>query len=256
MGNLIRMDIYRMFRAKSFVVCLTTAFIVALAQTPLEQALYSLASVLGSQVTPPVREANFSTILRDPLPMINGMMLFISVALFFYADIENGYIKNIAGQVPRKGYTALSKFIAVIPHNLIFMLVGVAGMLAGTVIFKRIIIDEATLDGLRVFLLKFLLAQGICAILLTVVSALGNKSLGMVLAVLMGLGLLRLAYLGIDMGLKQVFPNMSFSISDYMPDQVLGQSNPDTLTALLVALVSGGIFLPLAVGVVDRKDVK
>ena len=34
MGNLIRMDLYRMNRAKSFRVCLILSFVIALAATP------------------------------------------------------------------------------------------------------------------------------------------------------------------------------------------------------------------------------
>ena len=42
MGNLIRMDLYRMNKAKSFRVCLILTFAFALASTPLEKLLYDL----------------------------------------------------------------------------------------------------------------------------------------------------------------------------------------------------------------------
>ena len=47
MGNLIRMDIYRMRKAKSFWACIITAFVFALGQTP----MLKLLAVLGKMLT-------------------------------------------------------------------------------------------------------------------------------------------------------------------------------------------------------------
>ena len=48
-----------------------------------------------------------------------------------YMDLANGYVKNIAGQVPSHGYLAVSKMIVIAIHNLIFMVVGLIGSLIG-----------------------------------------------------------------------------------------------------------------------------
>ena len=257
MGNLIRMDLYRMRKARSFWVCLILTFVFGLASTPLEKLLYSLGSMLQTEgITPFPETANLSDFLASPLSGLGIMLSMLSICAFFYADAENGYIKNIAGQMPEKGYTILSKFITAAPHNLLFMIAGMAGNLLGTVLFRRIIADPAAADGIRVFFLKLLLLQSISAIFLFVVAALQIKSLGTVLAVLFGLGLLTLVYLGIDAGLQQLFPKIGFKFGDYMPDQVLGEAKPDTVKALAVALVTGGIFLPLAIRIFDKRDVK
>ena len=199
-------------------------------------------------------EQKLSGIIGEPFPMLGLMLALLSVCAFFYADTENGYIKNIAGQMPMKGFTILSKFLASIVHNLAFIAAGIVGNMIGTLLVQRIVADAAVADNIRILCLKLLLLQSICAILLLVVSTFRNKSLGMILAVLFGLGLTPLIYAGINAGLRQVFSKET-DISQYMPDVVMGDPS-DTVKAILVALVTGGIFLPLAIRIFDRKDVK
>jgi hypothetical protein len=91
--------------------------------------------------------------------------------------------------------------------------------------------------------------------LLLVVNTLRSKSLGMILAVLFGLGLTGLIYMGINEGLKPVF-GQATNISKYMPDVVMSETPLDTLKALAVAIVTGGVFLLPAIRIFDRKDVK
>ncbi len=256
MANLLRMDLYRMRKAKSFWICLGIAFALALLQTPLAWGLSMVGRMLSAESLPFPTTAQMSNILRDPFLMLNGMLCLLSACSFFYADMENGYIKNIAGQMPRHGFTVLSKYLAILPHNLLFMVAGIIGNLIGTVLFQQILLDGDILDAAVTFLMKLLLMQSICAILLLVTASFQNKSLGTVIAVLMGLGLMSLVYMMIDTGLDQLFQNKGFSVSDYMPDQLLGQLKPPVLDSILVSLATTALFLPLSVHVFDRRDVK
>ncbi len=255
MGNLIRMDLYRMKKATIFRVCLILAFVLALASTPLAWAL----TLLSRTITPeePVdfpAQVNLAEFIASPMSSIIGMLAMLSIVGFFYADMENGYIKNIAGQMPRKGFSILSRFIAAVVHNAVFMLVALAGNLAGTVFLQKIVVESSIADAVVQFLLKLLLLQSVSAILLLVTSSFRIKSLGMILAVLMGLPLMRLIYLAINSGLSQIFKGAD--IIPYMPDSVLQESSPDVLRALLVAVITIAVFLPLSIRVFDKKDVK
>ncbi|MBQ9408117.1 MAG: hypothetical protein IJU28_01820 [Clostridia bacterium] len=256
MANLIRMDIYRIFKTKAFWVCMIIAAVAALGMTPFERLMWLLARALSSEVPAFEKSVELSSLIGDPFPLLNAMLAMLSACAFFYADQENGYIKNIAGQMPRKGYTLLSKFVAAVPHNLLFMLVGVVAKLLGTLPFKSIAFDGAVLNSIGKFCIDFLLLQSICAILLLVTAGFANKSLGTVLAVLFGTGLLVLVYMGIDSGLDKVFTKKSFSIAEYMPDQLLGDGDASALRRIVVALVTCAIFLPLGIRVVDRKEIK
>ena len=256
MGKLIRMDLYRMFKSRASVICLALAFALALGSAPFAKLMYTLANALSPDVGETLpKEVALSGILSDPFLMINSMLTLLSLCFFFYADVENGYIKNIAGQMPMKGFTVLSKFLASIVHNLIFAAAGIIGNLIGTLLVQRIVADSAVADSLRILALKLLLFQSISAILLLAVSTLHSKSLGMILAVLFGMGLTTLIYFGISQALKPIF-GPETDISKFMPDAVMGEQPLEAVKAILVALVTGGIFLPLAIRIFDKKDVK
>lgn len=256
MVDLIRMDLYRMRRSKVFWVCAILAFLFAFAVQPFSKLAVSLASMLGAESEGFPATYDIAKAIADPLPFFNAMLVMLSACSFFYADRENGYIKNIAGQVPSKGLTVVSKFIAILPHNLFFMLVGVCGCLIGSLLVSRLSAGSGTFDAVRIFFLKLLLLQAISSILLLTAAVYRSKPLGTVIAVLAGLGLLSLIYFAIDSGLDQVFKNKSFAIGDYMPDQLLGESDPDTLTAILSSVVTMGIFLPVSIAVFNKKEVK
>ena len=256
MGNLIRMDLYRMNKGKAFRVCLLLAFILALGATPFEWGMVQISKALAPNETVPFAESvSLAYLIGHPFSSTILMLAFLSIVIFFYADMENGYIKNIAGQMPKKGYSVLSRFIASVPHNLAFMLIGLIGFILGTLPFQKITMDGSIPEAIGIFLLKLLLLQSVCAILLLVTTSFRNKSLGMILAVLLGLPVMSLLYLGVNTGLQQLF-GKSFDITPYMPDQVLKEDAPDAIRAFLVAAVTLGIFLPLSISVFDKKDVK
>ena len=256
MGKLIRMDLYRMLKSRSFLACLILAFALALVNAPLAKLMFTLASSLSSEINETFpAEMTLSGILSDPFPMMGLMLALLSLCYFYYADVENGYIKNIAGQMPMKGFTILSKFQATVVHNVIFAAAGIIGNLIGTILVQRIIADSNILDSIRVLVLRLVLVQSLCAILLLAVSTFRSKPLGMILAVLFGLGLTSLLYQGIDELLKPLF-GPETSIVRYMPDVVMSEKPLDTVKALLVAVVTGTVFLLPAIRIFDRKDVK
>ena len=256
MAKLIRMDLYRMLKSRSFLICLLLTFVLSLASSPLSKLLFTLALTFSPQVNERFpSEKTFSSILNDPFPLMGLLLVLLSLCYFFYADVENGYIKNIAGQMPTKGFTILSKFIAALVHNVIFTVAGLIGNVIGTLIVMRITMDADVLTGLRDVALRLLLLQSLTAILLLVVSACGSKSLGMILAVLFGLQLTPLIYLGLNQGLKRIFGEGT-DIALYMPDTVMGENPLNPLKSLAVALGFGAVFLISAIRIFDRKDVK
>ena len=360
MANLIRMDLYRMVRSRTFIVCLLLSLVLAIAWAPLEKGLSLLSGALNgdsgkskestemldpdegkltegffslipkdqlqtmlmddnpnedmsfvapadvakmladigvrgdlSKVKPdsPLdqmlkfwggdvqalqtelnkltadkksdsgvdvsfkTEITLEKIISDPFIIFGLMLMLISVCSFFYADVENGYIKNIAGQVPKKGLTIISKFAAVVQHNAIFMVTGVIGSLIGNLIVRHITAGNIV-GGIGDFLLKLLLAQAVCALLVLFVSTFRNKSLGTVVAVVMGMGLMGLMYGLIDSGIRKLFPDAGDIFSKYMPDVLLWSASPDAVTSIVVSIVFIAVFLTLAIRLFDKKDVK
>ena len=260
MANLIRMDLYRMNKGKAFCICLILAFLFALASAPLEALLYKLGQSVSAETAKEIGEMkatiSLPALIGNPISTIGIMLALLSCVSFFHADMEAGYIKNIAGQMPRRGFSILSRFIASIPHNATFMLAALIGSVTGNLMVRKVILDGSVPEAVGLFLLRLLLLQGVTAIILLVAASFRNKSLGILLAVLMGMPLLELTlYSAINVGLSKLFSGFG-GIDPYMPDVVLRETNPPVLRAFLVAAVTIAVFLPLAIRIFDHKDVK
>lgn len=258
MTNLVKMDLYRMVRARSFKVCLVLAFLSGFCQVPLAKLFLMLLRFLPDSMEIPdllPKNVTLSSIFENPFPVLNCMLILFSVCYFFYADLEHGYIKNIAGQLPRRGYTIVSRFLALIFHNLVFITAGVLGNIIGTLPFIRITLDAGALKTLGYLGIRFLLLQGICAILLFVTCSLRSKNFGMVLSVVFGAQMMELVYVGIDAGLGLIFKK-EILIEGYMPDQLMDQTAPKVMTSLPVAAVTIAVFLFLAIWLFEKRDVK
>lgn len=256
MRNLIRMDLYRMGKTAGCRVCLLITLILSLIYTPMSRLLYQLAKMFApSDVQPFMTELPLSGILNSPFPVLGLMLSLLSACYFFYGDLESGYIKNIAGQMPKKGYTVLSKFLCVIPHHLVFMAAGILGNVIGTVFFCRISPDAQVGAALLNLPIRLLLLLAMSALLLLVTVPLRSKSFGLVLAVLMGTGLMFLLYMGVDSGLDRLGVH-GFNLESYMPDQLIGAEKPNIARCLAVGAGWIAVLLPLSMYLFDRRDIK
>ena len=257
MSNLIKMDLHRMFKARSFKVCLILAVFFGFIGMPMLKLFTMLLRVIpgGGSIDAMVPQSvTLSSLLSNPFPVMNCFLLMLSACYFFYADMEHGYIKNIAGQMPKKGYTVLSKYFAVILHNLIFIAAGIAANTIGNVLFVKLEVDKDVLKTAGTLGVRFLLLMGLCAILLLVTSSLRSKTFGIVLSVVFGFQMMHLIYVSIDtavlMGLKK-----TIAIEKYMPDELMWASAPKLIPALPVAVVTIAVFLLLAIRLFDHRDV-
>ena len=257
MSNLIKMDLHRMFKARSFKVCLILAALFGFIGMPMLKLFTMLLRVIpgGGSIDAMVPQSvTLSSLLSNPFPVMNCFLLMLSACYFFYADMEHGYIKNIAGQMPKKGYTVLSKYFAVILHNLIFIAAGIAANVIGNVLFVKLEVDKDVLKTAGTLGVRFLLLMGLCAILLLVTSSLRSKTFGIVLSVVFGFQMMHLIYVSIDtavlVGLKK-----TIEIEQYMPDELMWKTAPKLIPALPVAAVTIALFLFLAIRIFDRRDV-
>lgn len=261
MANLIKMDMRRMLHAPMFYI---TLIIVSAFNILLNFALVSVAKLFMSSQA--VKPTTFSDIITTPffIPLLI-ILMFASVIAFFYADISGGFIKNIAGQLPRKSYLIVSKFIVGSIHNLIFMVAGVLSYLLGCLGLSAMGMITLTDDGnilaaVMTLLLKWLLSVAITSILLFVSNGIQNKVLASVIGVIIGTGSLGLAYMGLNTAIDGIFHSENFDIGSFMPDTLLGNvnvaANTAVLNALIVSLVCIAVFLALTVKVFNSRDVK
>ena len=134
MLNMIKMDLYRMFRTKSLYVIWIVLAVALLITTSLCKTDYDSLNeedaVQQEQIAEPTAE-NMNVGMMVMLPTEPGekvtvfdiffansqgkfyaLFLVIFAVLFSTADISSGYIKNIGGQVRNRGSLIFSRSIA------------------------------------------------------------------------------------------------------------------------------------------------
>ena len=254
MTNLLKMEWYKLRTSRLFIVLL----IVTFALNALLLAALSLASsALGQEMT----ATNLSAILASPFAL--GLLMipiFISAVSFLYLDFSGGYIKNIAGQLPDRGSIVFAKFIMIGVHNLMFFIVAALSAVLASAATSGLVMDEAIGGGVLTLLLKWLLSLSICTILMFFAVGLRNKTLAIIMAVVLSTGALSLLYLGINSGITALFKVENVSVGDYLPDSLMGSVNAITgdlvVNAIIVAVVFIALFLSLTYIMFKKRDVK
>ena len=270
MGNLIKMDFYRMRKGKSFIVNLIIVFLFSVVYAPITKLIVTIlnnsiksqtkigddSSAAGGMIEFG-KTVNISELISSPFCLkILLLMLFISIISFTYADIANGYVKNIAGQLPKRGYTVVSKFIVMAIHNTIFMVCALFGRIFGELLVRSITFDDGFTRSLITFVLKLILLQSICSVLLFVTTGLGNKTFASIIGVIISTGVLGGIYMGIDyLAARFLNAEDSYFIKN-APDQLLSVEKVAIINAILVSGAIIAIFLPLTIKVFNKKDVK
>lgn len=261
MANLVKMDLRRLFHSKMFFI---SAGIVA----ALNIILMTLIPLFTKFFIPSemVRIVEFSDILVNPFA-ISWMiiLMFISMVSFSYADIANGFIKNIAGQIPRKSDTIISKFIVIGLHNFIFIAVAALSMVAGQYLGSlfgtyQIVMDDQIGFALLTLLVKWLLTMAISSILLFLTTGVRNKTLASIVGVILGTGTMGLIYLGLSTAVDSIFKTSGFNLSLVMPDALLNTvnvgANIGVINAVIASVVCAAIFLALTVKMFNTRDIK
>ena len=254
MVDLIRMDFYRMFKSKSFIISNIVVFVIAIVTRLAEIGMVKLSQAMGAE-NAVVSQSSLSEIITNPFGWtIALVVVLISAVTFSYADIANGYIKNIAGQVSNKGDTAISKFIVLAVHNFVFMTVAMLGRVIIALCTGGIQAEWVEIPlAIGTFAVKWLLLISLSTILLFMSTGLKNKTLASVIGVILGSGSLMLMHLMID-GTVEKFIHVD--ISKYDPSMLIQEANMIFSNAIVVALAVIAIFLPLTVIVFNKTDVK
>lgn len=254
MTNLLKMEWYKLRTSRLFIVLLIVTFAL---NALLLAALPLVSSALGQEMT----ATNLSAILASPYAL--GLLMipiFISAVSFLYLDFSGGYIKNIAGQLPDRGSIVFAKFIMIGIHNLMFFLVAALSAVLASAATSGLVMDEAIGGGVLTLLLKWLLSLSVCTILMFFAVGLRNKTLAIIMAVVLSTGALSLLYLGINSGITALFKVENVSVGDYLPDSLMGSVNAITgdlvVNAIIVAVVFIALFLSLTYIMFKKRDVK
>lgn len=261
MGNLIKMDLRRLFHTPMFIISMC---VIAALNIITTCGVAVVSNLLAKDAAPSVTP--LSDIIMHPFAGgIFAIALFASLINFSFADIANGYVKNLAGQLKRRSDLVVSKYIVLGVHNCVFMLVGILSQFLAYGILVVLKMGKITNDG-HVFaavvtvLLKWMLLMAITSILIFITNGIRNKTLATIVGVVLGTGALGFAYMGLNMAISNILKTDGFDLAEYMPDTLMSSvdvvANTAVLNAIIVSIVCTAIFLGLTIKVFNSRDVK
>ena len=205
MLNMIKMDLYRMFRTKSMyvvwiVLAVSVLFTTFMCKTDYD-SLSKEDTVRQEQFAEPTAE-NINVGMMVTLPTEPGekvtvydiffansqgkfyaLFLVIFAVMFSTADIGSGYIKNIGGQVQKRGTLIFSKSIALAVFTVLtmagaFLLQGAANY----IVFKELTWGSSK-AVLSYFLTELALHYALVLICMAIAIILKNNEISMVIAI-------------------------------------------------------------------------
>lgn len=223
MLNYIKMDLYRMFRMKSFLVIglalimgtfFTTSMSVLDYNAVKEETEKNIQSYeqdiqsgdepvnLGMDVTLPTRPGEMVTVYDQIYANLHGkfiaLFMVIFAVLFSASDLSSGYIKNIGGQMKNRGSLILSKAAALFVYTVLTMLFYLIVQTAAQAICFRNL-EMGPLKGLMIYTaIQILLHYALLLICMAVTVITRNKVFSMAFAVLVCMNVMVILYSTID----------------------------------------------------------
>lgn len=220
MLNMIKMDLYRLFKTKSmYVILLVMAGILLLttymtkvdmeASATQEQGSQveemseeSESMNLGMSVYIPTEQGERITVYDMFYGNAQGKALAIFVVifavLFSAADSSSGYIKNIGGQVKHRGGMILSKTLALLVYTALTMSLCVLMQM----VFNQIVLGYVKLGDIKqftaYFVIQVILHFALASICMAVAILLRNNVCSMIIAICLCMNVLIIVYGVID----------------------------------------------------------
>lgn len=268
MLNMIRMDLYRLFRTKSMYVIwiimtasiLLTTFLsktdyeaimednnmnqtTTLSDTSEDNSVENIN--IGMSVQLPTEPGEKVTVMDIFFANSQGkfyaLFMVIFSVIFSTADISSGYIKNIGGQVSKRAMLIVSRAVALA----VFTVITFAGAFALQIVFNRIAFGEILIgmedNGLLYLLTQLVLHYAIVVICMAVAVIVKNNVVSMIFAVCLTMNLMSIVYSGINnivesLGVKN-FQVYRYTVTGEIPLLTANPAIKECLMALGVAVI-------------------
>lgn len=204
MLNLLRMDLYRLLRSKSFYVCLGCLIVVNLIAFSFLYMLGipELRDMLvqkGATVTGDMGELERSLAEVTILDLFHegtisggffALMVGVLASLFVCSDFESGFIKNILTAHENKWDYILSKISCFMIVNLSYLAITYLLCLLPNVLSGGFFAYVPAADTLLYLCTAWMLMNGFSAVILLVCTITRSKAFGVAAAICLGSGLI------------------------------------------------------------------
>ena len=287
MLNMIKMDVYRMFRTKSMYViwiillasALLTSFLSKIDYDAVnkeweqQQAVESNKEQLSQQNADNVNIGMSVELPTEPGKKVTVMDVFFSNAqgkfyalflvifavMFATADIKSGYIKNIGGQVSQRGMLIVSRAVALalftaITFVGIFVFQAAANMLA----FKCVVWGNWK-EIIPYFLTELTLHYAFVLICMAIAVIIKNNVISMTLSVCLTMNIMSIVYAFIDYVVNRSghhnFSIYKYTVTGRMAMLPMNAGREDVVSSMCVAAVFIIIMLSLSSYIFQKRDI-
>lgn len=284
MFNCIKMDLYRMFRMKSFYVIgiilaaatfFTTSMSVLDYNMMKEEAgqnsqVYEQETSsdeepvnLGMDVTIPTRPGEMVTVYDQVYANLHGkfiaLFMVIFAVLFSASDLSSGYIKNIGGQMKNRGNLILSKAVALFIYTVLTMLF----YLCIQTVAQAVCFHELQLGSLRDLAvysaIQILLHYVLLLICMAITIITRSKVFSMAFAVLFCMNVMVILYSTVDKILARFgiedFNMLQYTVTGRMALLEMAPSAEGCIKALVVAVLFGLAVIVLSSQIFRKRDI-
>lgn len=281
MLNMIKMDLYRMFRTKSMYIVWIVLAVALLLTTFLCKTDYDSLSkedaMQQEQITEPTEE-NINVGMMVTLPTKPGekvtvfdiffansqgkfyaLFLVIFAVIFSTADIGGGYIKNIGGQVQKRGVLIFSRSIALA----VFTMLTMVGSFLFQAVANDIVFGELEWGNLKAILSYFLteltLHYALMLICMAIAIILKNSVISMVIAVCLTMNVMSIVYGLVNSAIQKIgiqnFQIYKYTITGKLSLLPMNPSGNECLAAFGVAIVFIVVMISVSSVVFQKRDI-
>ena len=281
MLNIIKMDLYRMFKTKSMYVIWIVLAAILLITTSLCKTDYELLTekdaMKQEQVTEPTVD-NINVGMMVTLPTEPGekvtvydiffansqgklyaLLLVIFTVLFSTADISSGYIKNIGGQVGNRGSLIFSRSIALSVFSVLTMTGAFLFQAAANCIVFGELEWGNTKAILSYFVTELALHYALVLICMAIAIILKNNVISMVIAVCLSMNVMTIVYGVINSAIQKIgiqnFQIYKYTITGKLSLLPMNPSGNECLASFGVAIVFIVMMISVSSVVFQKRDI-
>ena len=281
MLNIIKMDLYRMFKTKSMYVIWIVLAAILLITTSLCKTDYELLTekdaMKQEQVTEPTVD-NINVGMMVALPTEPGekvtvydiffansqgklyaLLLVIFTVLFSTADISSGYIKNIGGQVGNRGSLIFSRSIALSVFSVLTMTGAFLFQAAANCIVFGELEWGNTKAILSYFVAELALHYALVLICMAIAIILKNNVISMVIAVCLTMNVMTIVYGVVNSVIQKIgiqnFQIYKYTITGKLSLLPMNPSGNECLAAFGVAIVFIVMMISVSSVVFQKRDI-
>ncbi len=270
MLNIIKMDVYRMLHSRStYYVLIGLSFFLFFLVSNTHKALLDLQQ--GIPVAEAIVGIGFdATLLSDKMSLLQFfkviagsqsfiLMLSVFSVLFINHEEASGFSKNIAGQVQKRGWLLLSKFICQGLFILLAFIVGIATIIvAGETSYEAIIIGNIGQLFLEIGV-QFIFHLAFAGILLVIITLLRQPVISLLVSVLLCFGAFGFLYRAIDGWLQKGMGGTGFTVTNYTMTGIISRvsidsADSDLIRSLVIAVIYCVVTVGLSVAIKNKRD--